>query len=430
MYKANVYRVMIASPGDVPKEREIARELINEWNTLHSSHRNIVLIPLLWEYNTTPASGQRPQEIINDQLLQHADLLVGIFFTRIGSSTGKAISGTVEELETHVNNGKPAMLYFSNAAIPQGFDADQYVALQKFKSEVQQNNLYASYDSVEDFKEKFRRHLTKTINDSGFFLDYKDTIFLQNGINPTPASPLNFPDEAKVLLFATAKSADGKLMLSETKSGTAIQVGNKNYVPEQAPRIVAKWKGALEYLIGHGYIHPLSSTVYEITDLGYQYTDAETAPSPKAPVVVIEDLVVERSDSQFSAGICKYFTNRVTIKIINTGTEVIDDFSISVKMNRHLFAGDMQMESDGEYSILNFNEKKLYGGQSRSVKIPVRIIDRFVKNVIDTNLIVTVHTDKGNVSREYPIRSFFRMADVNQREVVLSEALFGNPFGV
>ena len=130
MYRANVYRVMIASPSDVPNERKIAREVINEWNTLHSSHRNIVLLSLLWEYNTVPASGQRAQGIINDQLLKHADLLVGIFWKRIGSNTGKAISGTVEELETHVNNGKPAMLYFSDAHLPQDFDREQYDALQ------------------------------------------------------------------------------------------------------------------------------------------------------------------------------------------------------------------------------------------------------------------------------------------------------------
>lgn len=45
-YSANVYRVMIASPSDVAKERQIIREVIHEWNSVHSEDRGIVLMPL------------------------------------------------------------------------------------------------------------------------------------------------------------------------------------------------------------------------------------------------------------------------------------------------------------------------------------------------------------------------------------------------
>jgi hypothetical protein len=430
MYKANVYRVMIASPGDVPQEREIARELINEWNTLHSSRHNIVLIPLLWEYNTAPASGQRAQGIINDQLLKHADLLVGIFWKRVGSSTGKAISGTVEELETHVSNGKPAMLYFSAAPLPQDFDREQYDALQKFKSEAQQNNLYASYGSIEDFKEKFRSHLALTINDSGFFGGFNEKSTAENMNVRSPNNSINFPEEAKILLYAMAKSTDGKLILSLSKTGTTIQIGNRNYVPEQTARVVARWKNGLEYLVGWGYVRPLSSSLFEITELGFQFSDGEIESVNKIPAIVIEDLVVEKSDAQFSGGMCRYYTNLVTIKIKNTGTKVIKDFSISIKLDKHLLSSDTQAEIDGEYGILNFNETNLYGGQIRSVKVPVKITDRFVKKVINTDLIVTVYSDDDNISREYPIKSFFKMSDVNQREVKLNETFFGNPYEI
>lgn len=108
---------MIASPGDVSEERKVAREVILDWNNIHSFSRKIVLMPISWELNTFPSMGERPQEIINAQILNDADILIGIFWTRIGSPTGKAPSGTVEEIEAHINSRKSAMLYFSNQPV-------------------------------------------------------------------------------------------------------------------------------------------------------------------------------------------------------------------------------------------------------------------------------------------------------------------------
>jgi hypothetical protein len=48
-YNSTVFRIMIASPGDITKERKITREIINEWNTIHSFDKKIVLLPLGWE---------------------------------------------------------------------------------------------------------------------------------------------------------------------------------------------------------------------------------------------------------------------------------------------------------------------------------------------------------------------------------------------
>lgn len=45
-YEAKVFNVMIASPGDVASERTIIRDVIYEWNAVHSKSRNIVLLPV------------------------------------------------------------------------------------------------------------------------------------------------------------------------------------------------------------------------------------------------------------------------------------------------------------------------------------------------------------------------------------------------
>lgn len=43
MYSANVYKVFLASPSDVAKERQIARDVIQKWNDLHSEETGVVL---------------------------------------------------------------------------------------------------------------------------------------------------------------------------------------------------------------------------------------------------------------------------------------------------------------------------------------------------------------------------------------------------
>ncbi len=93
-YSARVFRILIASPSDVTDERDIAVKTIQEWNDLNSAERQIVLLPLRWETHSAPEYGRRPQEVINRQVVDHSDLLVGIFWTRIGSPTGVADSGT------------------------------------------------------------------------------------------------------------------------------------------------------------------------------------------------------------------------------------------------------------------------------------------------------------------------------------------------
>src|SRR5690242_11591042 len=112
-FAARVFRILIASPSDVAEEREIAVRAIQEWNDMNSAERQLVLLPLRWETHSAPEYGRRPQETINRQVVDHSDLLVGIFWTRVGSPTGIAEGGTLEEIERVALQGKPVMIYFS-----------------------------------------------------------------------------------------------------------------------------------------------------------------------------------------------------------------------------------------------------------------------------------------------------------------------------
>ena len=159
-YDARVFNVMIASPSDVASERSVVREVIYDWNAVHSERENIVLLPVGWESHSSPEMGDRAQAIINEQTVDKCDLLVGIFGTRIGTDTGEYPSGTIEEIETHIDSGKPAMLYFSNQlGDSDNFEAKQYTELMKWQKYYKSRGLCESYHSDSDFKEKFSRQL-------------------------------------------------------------------------------------------------------------------------------------------------------------------------------------------------------------------------------------------------------------------------------
>ncbi len=165
-YDARVYRILIASPSDVEEERDIASSVIQSWNDLHSYTRKVVLLPLRWETHTAPEYGTRPQEVINRAIVDECDLLVGIFWTRIGSPTGSADSGTLEEIERVGKAGKPVMLYFSRVAIdPDRIDTNQIESLKAFRKNTYPKGLVETYQKLSGFRDKFSRQLEITIRD-------------------------------------------------------------------------------------------------------------------------------------------------------------------------------------------------------------------------------------------------------------------------
>lgn len=154
-----IFRALIASPSDCVQERKIIPEVIRAWNAVHSIDKSAIVEPVLWETHSRPALGDRPQELLNQQLVKSCDLVIGAFWTRLGTPTGKAESGTAEEIEQFRAEGKPVLLYFSSApAVPESIDPDQYKALIKYKKGLNASGLYSTYESLADFRDQFQRH--------------------------------------------------------------------------------------------------------------------------------------------------------------------------------------------------------------------------------------------------------------------------------
>ncbi|MGA7730977.1 MAG: methyltransferase domain-containing protein [Chloroflexia bacterium] len=159
-HPATVHRILISSPGDMVHIRERAKEVILRWNATHSLRRSIVFQPVMWELDTIPEFGNRPQAIINRQIVDSSDMLLGMFWTRLGTPTGQDLSGTVEEINVFRRAKKPIMLYFSEEAIPPDrIDSGQYQSLQAFKADCRRDGLYVSFSSLDDFDTRFSHHL-------------------------------------------------------------------------------------------------------------------------------------------------------------------------------------------------------------------------------------------------------------------------------
>ncbi|PSL32599.1 DUF4062 domain-containing protein [Dyadobacter jiangsuensis] len=269
-YTAQVFNVMLASPSDVAEERKVAREVILEWNNVHSQSRKIVLMPIGWEYNAVPEMGDRPQEIINKQLLTNADILIGIFWTRIGTSTGKAVSGTVEEIENHINSNRPTLLYFSNKPVnPDTIDAQQHAGVKSLKQEFQPRGLSESFNSLDDFKSKLQRQLATKLNESEY-IEIVTNVQLPIP-NPTPL----MSDSAKLLLKECALDEDGEIYMVNYIGGFELQTNNKKINTDNSARTLANFQSAIKELQSLGLIHSIGTqgTGFRITAEGYNLAD-------------------------------------------------------------------------------------------------------------------------------------------------------------
>lgn len=279
-YRAVVIPVMIASPGDVTEERDIIRSVIHDWNDVNAASSKVILVPVGWETHSSPELGDRPQELINTRLLKDCDLLIGVFWTRLGTPTGKAQSGTVEEIQEHVAAGKPAMIYFSSKPVaPQSINPQQYSEVQDFKKELLPLGLVEFFDTPQQFREKLSKQLQLCINNNPFLqITVSEQAQTPEIYNSGPFSydePISLSNEAISLLKAAAINDNGVILKISYMGGRLIQAGGQQFGGERG-RESAKWENALDELISEELVtaRGYKGEVFELTHKGWASADA------------------------------------------------------------------------------------------------------------------------------------------------------------
>ena len=141
--KVRKFRVFVASPGDVARERQVARDVVQTVSHRMGSHGGFALEPVGWETHAGLDAG-RPPALIN-RLVRESDVVVGILWSRFGTQTGVAESGTAEEfaeaqkLRKKTKTRPTMMVFFSDAPVPMERLRDpkgrrQVTTAQKFRA--------------------------------------------------------------------------------------------------------------------------------------------------------------------------------------------------------------------------------------------------------------------------------------------------------
>lgn len=171
MIPKQILRCFIASPSDTSTEREICEGVFDELNISLGVPYNVELQSVRWEKDVRPGIGEDGQAVINEQVGDQYDLFIGIMYTKFGSPTNRADSGTEEEFNIALERSKreqglEIMFYFNDRAIqPSQLNIEQYNKVKDFRDNVVGTNcLYSMYDGEEDFKGKLKQHLTTFLN--------------------------------------------------------------------------------------------------------------------------------------------------------------------------------------------------------------------------------------------------------------------------
>jgi Domain of unknown function (DUF4062) len=302
-FQANVLKVMIASPGDVAEERTIVTEEIHRWNYANASTRRLVLLPVKWETHSTPQLGSPPQTIINRQLADDADILIGIFGTRIGTPTEDHVSGTVEEIKKHVAAGKTAKVYFSDVPVsPSSINTAQYESVQQFRRECQSTGLYATFSTLEQFRGDVSHHLDLELNQARY-------LWLETREPLAQEKTEEISRDGMRMLRAAAKSESGMVTSYPVSLGSGIVVvrAGAEGLSDSTARSAARWLKAINELVDRKVIEEAGKDRYRVTDTGYAIaTEVNEAEEASKPTEVSLDLV-----GPSEAQLLKVSSNRV-----------------------------------------------------------------------------------------------------------------------
>jgi hypothetical protein len=172
MTEKSIIKCFIASPSDTKEERDICDSVFSFINQGIGEAYNFRLESIRWENDVHPGIGDDGQAVINNQVKDKYDLFIGIMYTKFGSPTLRADSGTEEEFNIAYQKAietksMEIFFYFNDEPInPSKIDFSQYGKVKEFRDNiVAKKCMYSVYNGAEDFKEKLTNNLTQYFND-------------------------------------------------------------------------------------------------------------------------------------------------------------------------------------------------------------------------------------------------------------------------
>ena len=272
MYHSDVYNIMIGAPSDIIEEVSTAISVINQWSYINSEATNIVLMPLHWSINSYPTWGAHPRKSINKQLVSKSDLMVSIFGAKLGTPTDTEASGTVEEINEHINAGKDVMVFFKLSIDDiSSVDPQQLQKIQEFKDGIKDKALWCDFYDNDDFQKKLSDKIQLFVNDH-----WKNTQVL-NSILPSQSSRLQLSDEEKRRLIVWTNEPNAESASFAFNRGYLYRLGYKQYEVNEG-RENAEWEDFFRRLRNADFIelekyNKEGRPIYKLLKAAYDYVD-------------------------------------------------------------------------------------------------------------------------------------------------------------
>ena len=233
-YTPTAFRLLISAPGDI-REDDIAAvfETVGRWNVIYGQQVGQVVVPTNWKQHSTATFGVRPQEALNEQLVDEVDIVIALFWHRLGSSTGVAESGTVEEIERAHNSGAEVGVLRCRRDIPaDDLETNQFDSLNAFFERIRGHALIVEYADEVTLSRHVDAILTRAASASRARLETEVAVARRPADAPKPA-------DVWPRIESRPSSRPGQqqhqLVLTNTGSEPARNVGFRLEPDERAP---------------------------------------------------------------------------------------------------------------------------------------------------------------------------------------------------
>ncbi len=145
-YASTTLHLLISAPQDITEgDRAIIERSVSRWNFNYGRQFQLTVLPIWWGEHASAEFGEHPQDVINRQLLDDADLALAIFWTRLGTGSERALSGTAEEIERMAEAGKTVSVLHCARAVPGNSNLEQQIALRDYLASIKTKALVMSY---------------------------------------------------------------------------------------------------------------------------------------------------------------------------------------------------------------------------------------------------------------------------------------------
>lgn len=158
------YSLLISCPGDIESEVDLINNAVEEFNDKYTDIIGIYIRIKYWKKNAYAESGGKPQDLLNKQFVENCDAAIALLWTRFGSPTDKYGSGTEEEIEIMLEQGKQVFMYFSDKPLPPSKsmqNIEEYGKVCEFRNKYKDRGIFFTYSTDEEFSKMIFAHLTQ-----------------------------------------------------------------------------------------------------------------------------------------------------------------------------------------------------------------------------------------------------------------------------